>query len=117
MRQRMKDLMMTAHRGECRAAQACGTEGEIFFDPRGEQQITVTAENMHIYNLGVAAGVHGLLGQLSEDGYDIVDDKGIHVDQADDYGIPQNYDDAFTQWLTPPRDERNDPVDEEEPMD
>ncbi|MND17278.1 hypothetical protein D3C87_598540 [compost metagenome] len=136
MRQTTKDLCWMGHRAECDAAHDQAQTTGIFHDIRGEQQIPVTEETIAIYNLGVGAGVKATLGQLGHEGYKIFDSEGRAVVRIDDEGKPQNYDVAFTQWLTDPEsassrdmvrtmprvggyvtDPGDEPVDEEEPMD
>lgn len=100
MNKRMENLMWTAHRAEGSAAHDGNQTTGIFEDPRKEQEIPVTPEGIHIYNLGVAAGVKGLLGQLCEENYTLTDPDGHIVNKVDGNGDPQNFDEAFTQWLT-----------------
>lgn len=102
MRKATEDLCWMAHRAECKAAHEQGQTTGVFLDIRGAQQIPVTEETIAIYNLGVSAGVQAVLGQLGHEGYKIIDRKGEYVDRIDDEGKPQNFDEAFTQWLTPP---------------
>lgn len=100
MRKEMRDLCWTAHRAEGEAAHDGNQTTGNFHDIRGEQDIPVTEEGIHIYNLGVANGVKCFLGQLSEEGYGITAPSGVEVVQQTEQGEVQNFDQAFSQWLT-----------------
>ena len=102
MSKELRDLFVTAHRAECDAAHDGNQTTGIFRDIRGEEEFPVTEEGMHIYNLGVGAGVQGLLSTLSEEGYSIVTPSGVLLENKKEDDQPQDFGKAFSQWLINP---------------
>lgn len=102
MRKELRDLFVTAHRAECEAAHDGNQTTGIFRDIRGEEEFPVTEEGMFIYNLGVGAGVQGMLSQLSEEGYSIVTPTGVLLENKKEDDQPQDFGKAFSQWLINP---------------
>lgn len=95
----MQELMFAAHRAELEASLACGHEGENLPDLRNESVVKVDANTMTAFNLGVTAGVHGLLRQLGDEKYTINNADGCIINQIDASGEETSYADQFTQWL------------------
>lgn len=95
----MQDLMFAVHRAELEASLACGHSGENLPDLRNESKVKVDANTMAAFNLGVTAGVHGLLRQLSDEKYTINNADGCIINQIDACGEETTYAEQFTQWL------------------
>lgn len=95
----MNELMFAVHRAELEASLACGHEGENLPDLRNESVVKVDADTMTAFNLGVTAGVHGLLRQLSDEKYTINNPDGSRINQIDAGGNETTYGEQFTQWL------------------
>lgn len=97
----IEELLWTACRAEGMGTVEYGTR-DILPDTRKGQEIRAENERDNdIYNLGVTAGIHALLEQLSNEGYKLVNASGVTVRPEVMKGKTPTYGESFKRRLTP----------------
>lgn len=97
----LSELMWTGHMGESHGVMASGSRGTPPSPRTNDQpEIEITTENeLDIFNLGVAAGVAGLLEALDEAGYKLIDREGRTVPKETCLGKTYTWGETFYRYL------------------
>lgn len=101
MNKRLEEFMYTAHRGEGIGALEAGFRGTPP-SPRicDQPDIVIGNDNeLDIYNLGVAAGITGLLEALADEGYVVLGPDGKPVGLETSRGKTYSHSETFSRWL------------------